>query len=128
MNDCQKTGCRVAFFEASPMLYRVMSWPKNFRAAFTNGFVIKGLSAGVRTTGEPFRSRSMVFCLAGHHPILSMGGNAQRRGLKTSFVPVPALSRSHPSFASWLLNCGLLIISPFFAQLKEKPQNSTFLS
>jgi hypothetical protein len=26
-----------------------------------------------RTTGEPFRSRSMVFCLAGHHPILSMG-------------------------------------------------------
>jgi hypothetical protein len=28
----------------------------------------------------------MVFCLAGHHPILSMGGNAQRRGLKTSFV------------------------------------------
>jgi len=52
----------------------------------TNEFVIKGLSAGVRTTGEPFRSRSMVFCLAGHHAILSMGGNAQRRGLKTSFV------------------------------------------
>jgi hypothetical protein len=32
--------------------------------AFTNEFVIKGLSAGVRTTGKPFRSRSMVFCPA----------------------------------------------------------------
>ncbi|HEY7553258.1 MAG TPA: hypothetical protein VIH18_00495, partial [Candidatus Binatia bacterium] len=25
---------------------------------------------------------SMVLCLAGHHPVLSIGGNARRQGLK----------------------------------------------
>src|SRR5512145_493144 len=65
--------------------------------------------ASVRPRGEPFRSRSMVLCLAGHHPVLSIGGNARRQGLKTNLcAPVPALSRSHPSVAVWLLNCGLL--------------------
>jgi hypothetical protein len=42
--------------------------------------------ASVRPRGEPFRSRSMVLCLAGHHPILSIGGNARRQGLKTTFA------------------------------------------
>src|SRR5512134_99565 len=42
--------------------------------------------ARVRPRGEPFRSRSMVLCLAGHHPVLSIGGNARRQGLKTTFA------------------------------------------
>jgi hypothetical protein len=42
--------------------------------------------ASVRPRGEPFRSRSMVLCLAGHHPVLSIGGNARRQGLKTTFA------------------------------------------
>jgi hypothetical protein len=28
----------------------------------------------------------MVLCLAGHHPVLSIGGNARRQGLKTTFA------------------------------------------
>jgi hypothetical protein len=28
----------------------------------------------------------MVLCLAGHHPVLSIGGNACRQGLKTTFA------------------------------------------
>src|SRR5512145_446421 len=40
--------------------------------------------ASVRPRGEPFRSRSMVLCLTGHHPVLSIGGNARRQGLKTT--------------------------------------------
>jgi hypothetical protein len=40
--------------------------------------------ASVRPRGEPCRSRSMVLCLAGHHPVLSIGGNARRQGLKTT--------------------------------------------
>jgi hypothetical protein len=40
----------------------------------------------VRPRGEPFRSRSMVFCLTGHHPVLSIGKNARRQGLKTTFA------------------------------------------
>jgi hypothetical protein len=42
--------------------------------------------ASVRPRGEPFRSRSMVLCLAGHHPVLSIGGNARRQSLKTTFA------------------------------------------
>src|SRR5512134_3240704 len=42
--------------------------------------------ASVRPRGEPFRSRSMVVCLAGHHTVLSIGGNARRQGLKTTFA------------------------------------------
>jgi hypothetical protein len=42
--------------------------------------------ASVRPRVEPFRSRSMVLCLAGHHPVLSIGGNARRQGLKTTFA------------------------------------------
>jgi hypothetical protein len=42
--------------------------------------------ASVRPRGEPFRSRSMVLCLVGHHPVLSIGGNARRQGLKTTFA------------------------------------------
>jgi hypothetical protein len=65
--------------------------------------------ASVRPRGEPFRSRSMVLCLAGHHPVLSISGNARRQGHENNLcAPVPALSRSHPSVAVWLLNCGLL--------------------
>src|SRR5512145_781834 len=46
--------------------------------------------ASVRPWGEPFRSGSMVLCLAGHHPVLSIGGNARRQGLKTTFaLPCP---------------------------------------
>ena len=32
--------------------------------------------ASVRPRGEPSRSRSMVLCLAGHHPVLSIAGRA----------------------------------------------------
>jgi hypothetical protein len=28
----------------------------------------------------------MVLCHAGHHPVLSIGGNARRQGLKTTFA------------------------------------------
>jgi hypothetical protein len=28
----------------------------------------------------------MVLCLAGYHPVLSIGGNARRQGLKTTFA------------------------------------------
>jgi hypothetical protein len=28
----------------------------------------------------------MVLCLAGHHPVPSIGGNARRQGLKTTFA------------------------------------------
>jgi hypothetical protein len=28
----------------------------------------------------------MVLCLAGHHPVVSIGGNARRQGLKTTFA------------------------------------------
>src|SRR5512134_3454837 len=42
--------------------------------------------ASVRPRGEPFRSGSMVLCLAGHHPVLFIGGNARRQGLKTTFA------------------------------------------
>jgi hypothetical protein len=45
----------------------------------------------------------MVLCLAGHHPVLSIGGNARRRPENNLYAPVPALSRSHPSVAVWLL-------------------------
>jgi hypothetical protein len=42
--------------------------------------------ASVRPRGKPFRSRSMVLCLAGHCPVLSLGRNARRQGLKTIFA------------------------------------------
>jgi hypothetical protein len=65
--------------------------------------------ASVRPRGEPFRSRSMVLCLAGHHPVLSIGGKCPPAGPENNLcAPVPALSRSHPSVAVWLLNFGLL--------------------
>jgi hypothetical protein len=51
----------------------------------------------------------MVLCLAGHHPVLSIGGNARPAGPENNLsAPVPTLSRSHPSVAVWLLNCGVL--------------------
>ena len=40
-------------------------------------------AASART--EPFRSRSIGLCLLGHHPLLSMGENIQRLGLKVTF-------------------------------------------
>jgi hypothetical protein len=38
--------------------------------------------ASARPRGEPFRSRSKVLCLTGHHPVLSIGGNARGRAGK----------------------------------------------
>jgi hypothetical protein len=53
--------------------------------------LFRDYGASLRPRGEPFRSwfdklatlskiegRSMVLCLAGHYPILSMGANARR--------------------------------------------------
>jgi hypothetical protein len=65
--------------------------------------------ASVRPRGEPFRSRSMVVCLAGHHPVLSIGGNARRQGLKTTFALLcPRSPGLTPRSLFGLLNCGLL--------------------
>jgi hypothetical protein len=85
-------------------LYNIPKWPLQIppkcadmcsRAAFdvardTGHLLMSSLFrdyvASVRPRGEPFRSRSMVLCLAGHHPVLSIGGNARRQGLKTTFA------------------------------------------
>jgi hypothetical protein len=51
----------------------------------------------------------MVLCLAGHHRVLSLGGNARRQGLETTFALLcPRSPGLTPSVAVWLLNCGLL--------------------
>jgi hypothetical protein len=55
--------------------------------------------AAVRPSGDPFRSRSMGLCLAGHPPSSPWLKN-QAAGLKTTFgTPMPAISRPHPSVA-----------------------------
>ena len=78
--------------------------------------------AGARTRGEPFRSRSMVFCLAGHRPILSLGGNAQGQGLKTRFVlPCP---RS-PGLTSRSL-LGYLLMHSLMTGETTKPEQEIF--
>jgi hypothetical protein len=56
------------------------------RAYLLMSSLFRDYVASVRPRGEPFRSRSMVLCLAGHHPVLSIGGNARRQGLKTTFA------------------------------------------
>jgi hypothetical protein len=55
--------------------------PKRFELLMSSLF--RDYVASVRPRGEPFRSRSVVLCLAGHHPVLS---NARRQGLKTTFA------------------------------------------
>jgi hypothetical protein len=65
--------------------------------------------ASVRPRGKPFRSRSMVLCLAGHRPVLSLGRNARRQGLKTTFALLcPRSPGLTPRSLHWLLNSGLL--------------------
>jgi hypothetical protein len=57
----------------------------------------------------------MVLCLAGHHPVLSIGGNARRQGLKTTFAVLCRPLQVSPLGRFWLLNCGLLnIIASYY--------------
>jgi hypothetical protein len=64
---------------------------------------------GLRPRTEPFRSRSMGLCLVGHRPFLSMGEKYPASGPESNLpAPMPAISRTRSSVASWLLDCGLL--------------------
>jgi hypothetical protein len=78
----REIGCLILLFVAIGL----MGSPWINTVPFTNEFVIRDYVASVRPRGEPFRSRSMVLWLAGHHPVLSIGGNARRQGLKTTFA------------------------------------------
>jgi hypothetical protein len=90
---------------------------ENFRFVMSNNKCLHSLMsslfrdyvASVRPRGKPFRSRSMVLCLAGHRPVLFLGRNARRQGLKTTFALLcPRSPGLTPRSLHWLLNSGLL--------------------
>ena len=62
---------RVHFF-ISPNHQRKMNGPKPYNTNLLMSSLFRDHMA-VRPRGEPFQSRSMGLCLAGHRPVLSMG-------------------------------------------------------
>jgi hypothetical protein len=60
---------------------------------------LETLMAALRPRGDPFRSRSMGLCLAGHPPSSPWLKNPSGGPENNLCTSVPAISRPHPSVA-----------------------------